>query len=113
PPDDRHERVGSAFTAVADDFYATYYNPAGLVQLHRSEFAATYARLYSGLTDGSSIGRNFLAYGHPTAKHGTFGVSYLSLSLADLYSESTFALHYAQALRERWNLGGSLKILRK
>jgi len=105
--------MGNAFTALADDVYSTYYNPAGLAQLHRSEFTAYYAKLYSGLTDGSSIGRNFIAYGHPTATHGTFGFSYLSLSLADLYSESTFAVHYAKAVGEKWNFGGSLKLLKK
>ena len=46
---------------------------------------------------------NFIAYGHPTATHGTFGFSYLSLSLADLYSESTMALHYALS---RWVTDG-------
>ena len=105
--------MGSAFTALADDVYSTYYNPAGLAQLHRSEFTAYYAKLYSGLTDGSSIGRDFVAYGHPTEKHGTFGFSYLSLSLADLYSETTFGFHYAYAYRERWNLGASIKYLKK
>ena len=113
PTGARQAGLGNAFTAIADDVYATYYNPAGLVQLRRSEFSAYYAKLYGGLTDGSSIGRSFIAYGHPTAKYGTFGFSYLDLSLAGLYSESTFALHYAAAVRERWNLGGSIKLLRK
>jgi hypothetical protein len=113
PTGARQAGLGNAFTAIADDVYSTYYNPAGLAQLHRSEFTAYYAKLYSGLTDGSSIDRSFIAYGHPTAKHGTFGFSYLDLSLAGLYSENTFALHYAKDLRERWNLGGSLKLLRK
>ena len=113
PTGARQAGLGSAFTAIADDVYSAYYNPSGLAQLHRSEFTAYYAKLYSGLTDGSSIGRSFVAYGHPTSKYGTFGFSYLSLSLADLYSESTFALHYANAIGERWNLGGSLKYLNK
>lgn len=105
--------MGNAFTAVADDVYSTYYNPAGLMQLHRSEFTAYYSKLYSGLSDNSSIGRSFVAYAHPTAQRGTFGISYLSLSLADLYSESTIAMSYAQAIKEKWNLGASLKFLRK
>ena len=113
PTGGRQAGLGNAFTAIADDVYSTYYNPAGLAQLHRSEFTAYYAKLYSGLTDGSSIGRSFIAYGHPTEKHGTFGFSYLSLSLADLYSESTFALHYALPIHERWNVGGSIKYLKK
>src|SRR5258708_24842055 len=105
--------MGNAFTALSDDVYSSYYNPAGLAQLHRSEFTAYYAKLYSGLTDGSSIARNFIGYGHPTAKRGTFGISYLSLDLAGLYSETTFGFHYAQAIKEKWNLGGSIKFLKK
>ena len=113
PTGARQAGLGNSFTAIADDVYSAYYNPAGLAQLHRSEFSAYYAKLYSGLTDGSSIGRDYIAYGHPTATHGTFGFSYLSLSLADLYSESTFGFHYAQAIREKWNVGGSIKVLKK
>ena len=113
PTGARPAGMGDAFTAVADDVHATYYNPAGLVQLHRSEFAADYSRLYSGLSDGSNISRSFIAYGHPTATHGTFGFSYLSLSLAGLYSESTIGVSYAHSLYDRWNLGGTLKFLRK
>src|SRR5476649_889536 len=77
PTGARQAGLGNAFTAIADDVYSAYYNPAGLMQLHRSEFTAYYAKLYSGLTDGSSIDRSYIAYGHPTAKHGTFGFSYL------------------------------------
>src|SRR5436309_12092753 len=73
PTGARAAGMGDAFAATADDVYATYYNPAGLVQLHRSEFTAYYSRLYSGLSDGSNISRSFIAYGHPTSTHGTFG----------------------------------------
>src|SRR5476649_2795641 len=107
PTGARQAGLRNAFTALSDDVYSTYYNPAGLAQLHRSEFTAYYAKLYSGLTDGSSIGRNFIANDHPTAKRGPYGISYLSQDLAGLYSESTFAFHYAQTIKEKWNLGGS------
>jgi len=113
PTGARAAGLGNAFTAIADDVYSTYYNPAGLAQLQRSEFAAVYAKLYAGLSDGSNIARSYVAYGHPTEKRGTFGFSYLSLSLAGLYSESAFGLHYATAVKEKWNLGGSVKFLRK
>jgi len=113
PTGARAAGLGNAFTAVSDDVYSTYYNPAGLAQLNRSEFTAHYAKLYAGLSDGSNIARSYVAYGHPTEKRGTFGISYLSLSLADLYSESTFGFHYATAVKEKWNLGGSIKFLRK
>ena len=113
PTGARQAGLGDAFTAVADDIYSAYYNPAGLAQLNRSEFTAYYSKLYAGLSDGSNIGRSYVAYGQPTQKHGTFALSYLSLSLADLYSESTIGLHYAIPIKEKWNVGGSLKFLRK
>ena len=37
--------LGDAFTALADDAYATHYNPAGLAQLERPQFAAAYSKL--------------------------------------------------------------------
>ena len=111
PTGARAAGMGNSFTAIADDAYSTYYNPAGLVQIHRPEFTAYYAKLYSGLSDGSSIGRSFVAYAQPTENRGTFALSYLSLSLAGLYSESTYALSYAHSLGERWNLGGTMKFL--
>jgi long-chain fatty acid transport protein len=38
--------MGSAYTAVADDLFAVYYNPAGLTQLDKHEVVAGY--LWSG-----------------------------------------------------------------
>ena len=113
PTGARAAGMGDAFTAVADDVYSAYYNPAGLAQLHRSEFTAYYSRLYAGLTDNSNISRSFLAYAHPTDRHGTLAFSYLSLSLTDLYSESTFGASYAYGIGEKWNLGGTMKFLKK
>jgi hypothetical protein len=113
PTGGRQAGLGNAFVALADDVYSAYYNPAGLVQVKRSEFTAFYSRLYAGLSDNSSISRSYVGYAHPLRKYGTLGFSFLSLDLSGLYSESTMALHYAHAVREKWNLGGSLKFLRK
>ncbi len=57
--------MGNAFTAVADDVYSIYYNPAGLATLERPEFATTYAQLYPGLTDNSSLQNSFFGYAQP------------------------------------------------
>ena len=113
PTGGRAAGLGNAFTALADDVYSAYYNPAGLVQVRRSEFTAYYARLYAGLSDNSTIGRSFLAYAHPLQKRGTIAMSFLNLDLSGLYSETTVGMHYAHSLGERWNLGGSLKFLKK
>ena len=105
--------MANAFVALADDVYSAYYNPAGLVQVNRSEFTAFYSRLYAGLTDNSTIARSFVGYAHPLRRYGTIGFSFLNLDLSGLYSETTMALHYAQAIKEKWNLGGSIKFLKK
>ena len=37
--------MGGAFTAVADDGFASYYNPAGLPYLTKRHFTSTYSFL--------------------------------------------------------------------
>src|SRR5262245_51211520 len=98
--------MANAFCALADDVYSAYYNPAGLVQIKRSEFTAFYSRLYAGLSDNSTIARSYVGYAHPLKKYGTVGFSFLSLDLSGLYTETTMALSYAQAIKEKWNVGG-------
>ena len=59
--------MGGAFTAVANDVYATYWNPAGLVQLQSFQIGSMYTimtldRKYSFLSFALPIG-NSLALG--------------------------------------------------
>ena len=108
--------MSDAFTAVADDVYSLYYNPAGLVQLTRPELGAYYAKLYGGLTDNSNLSRSFVGYAQPLGKEGQWGsagIDYLNFNLAGLYQEDTFGLGYAYAVQDRWNLGGTIKLLKK
>lgn len=65
--------MGGAYTALADDANALYWNPAGLSKLEKREFTASHAELFE------STRLDFLAYAHPTNK-GTFaaGLTYLS-----------------------------------
>lgn len=65
--------MGGAYTALADDASALYWNPGGLSQLEKREVAASHAELFE------STRLDFLAYAHPTPQ-GTFsaGATYLS-----------------------------------
>lgn len=65
--------MGGAYTALADDANALYWNPAGLSKLEKREFTASHAELFE------STRLDFLAYAHPTSQ-GTFaaGLTYLS-----------------------------------
>ena len=92
--------MGNAFTAVADDAYSISYNPAGLATLVRPEVSATYAKILSGLSDGSSLGQSNLAFAQPlrNGRMGTLGIGYQSFSLDSLYNERTVSLAYGHAL---------------
>lgn len=65
--------MGGAYTALADDANALYWNPAGLGVLKKREATASHAEL------NQSVRHDFLAYAHP-AGAGTFagGITYLS-----------------------------------
>lgn len=54
--------MGGAYTALADDVHAVYWNPAGLARLEKREAAASHAEL------GNSTRHDFLAYAHPTSR---------------------------------------------
>ncbi len=65
--------MGGAYTALADDANAVYWNPAGLARMEKREASASHAQL------GASTRHDFLTYAHP-APQGTFAgaITYLS-----------------------------------
>jgi hypothetical protein len=66
--------MGGAFTGLADDEAALYYNPAGLVSLESKRFIAEYHNYFAGLQSG------FAGYVHPLSEDRAYGiqVSYLN-----------------------------------
>ena len=66
--------MGSAFTGLADDEAALYYNPAGLVSFVEQRFIAEYHNYFAGLQSG------FAGYVHPLGENRAYGlqVSYLN-----------------------------------
>jgi outer membrane protein OmpA-like peptidoglycan-associated protein len=96
--------VDGAVTAMADDVFALYYNPAGTAFFDHAEAGAYYGQLYGGLSDNSSLGRGFLGYVQPF--HGqAAGFSYSDFTLGGLYQEQTINLSYAFKLGDRLALG--------
>lgn len=81
PMGSRAMGMGSAFTAVASDVSALYYNPAGLSRLNANEAAFTFM---SGLTDNQL---QHLAYGGPLPFTGITGNGYASLGASALFSQ--------------------------
>ncbi|MFH1619236.1 MAG: PorV/PorQ family protein, partial [bacterium] len=79
----RQTALGSAFTAVADDVNAVYYNPGGLAQLDRAEVTFVHNRYFE------DISQQWLAGAFPS-KAGVFGLglNYLSISEFDAYDNN-------------------------
>jgi len=104
--------MGGAFVAVADDYSACYYNPAGLVNLSSRELGSMYTDLYGlGL-----LTHSYLSFIEPNTGLGSGAVSWSHLS-ADLEPEEwiydLWAYSYAQRFFLKSSWGINLKYLRQ
>ena len=70
--------MGGSFAAIADDSTATYWNPAGLGRLRRSE--VTF--MHSSLGDLDSY--DFVNYIHPIGENASLGLSWLRVGIDDI-----------------------------
>ena len=91
-PAARPTSLGGAFSAIADDPSATYYNPSGLGFL-KERFNATlmHCNWLPGLTEGLDISMyyDFLALTYKTQDIGTFGFNtiYLNTGETEVWNE--------------------------
>ena len=111
--------MGGAFTAIADDPTATYWNPAGLAQLRNPQVGAMYSIM--------SLNRshNFTSFVQPTGSTGTFGLGWINFGVDKIDgrdsdgnptgnfgdSQTAFILSYGRTLSTNLSAGGSLKFL--
>lgn len=110
--------MGDAFTGVADDVSALYYNPAGLSNVERVKALASHSLFYTGLSDGSNLGLSAAAAAVPVSggRNGTLGLAYQQFSLSGVYYENTGQVSWGyrfekQSKYEKFSVGGSLKYL--
>ena len=113
--------MGRAHVAVADDAGATYWNPAGLAQLHRKDLVT----LYSSLEEDTGFG--FMGYAQPTIDWGTFGLGILNLRSTDFEKRDfngvqvgTFdqndvgiLVSHGFKYRNKLSLGSTIKVVRQ
>jgi hypothetical protein len=96
--------MGGAYTGLADDANAPFFNPAGLTQLVKRELTAMYSMLYVGLepilytAETDRLGYNLVSFVQPLRQNtDAMAVSWLSFN-STFYDENTFTLSYARCL---------------
>ncbi len=115
----RYQGMGEAGVATANDVYAMYWNPAGLVEVENWSVSFTNV---SWLAD---VDLNYVGVAHYFEDVGTFGFSATILGMDDqeittfeeqtgtgeFYSASSYAmgLSYARQLTAKFAFGGSIK----
>ncbi|MCI0559433.1 MAG: PorV/PorQ family protein [Nitrososphaera sp.] len=117
--------MGGAFSAVANDASALYWNPAGIASFTRYQGGVTHTSLYENL----GIQLNYLALVLPAGDVGNFGLSATVLDYGEmevtteLYPEGigekftaasyAFGFSYANQITDNFSAGGTIKYIRE
>jgi len=115
--------MGGAFTAVANDATAVYWNPAGIARLVANEVILTHTKWLAG------INFDFVAGIFPMGEYGVLGISGTSLSMGEMevrtiaHPEGTgerfgvnslaLELSYARNLTDRFSIGFNGKYIQE
>jgi hypothetical protein len=71
--------MGGAFSSIADDGSAFYWNPAGLPQIAKREATLQHTWLFGGLAT-----HDFISFVHPLPNRAGVGVSWIRFSVDDI-----------------------------
>jgi tetratricopeptide (TPR) repeat protein len=110
--------MGGAFTAIADDATAIYYNPSGIARLERTELSGMHVSLWEG------VNYDCLNLAIPTLDYGYFGFGVMRVGVDDIvrrdvynvkrgefgYHQEQYFLTYAIQLTEALSFGASAKV---
>ncbi|MBI2952189.1 PorV/PorQ family protein [bacterium] len=118
----RPAAMGDAFTAVADDINAMFWNPAGLVYIPNREIVFSYNRwvvdskFYSGAfaisTDRGTFGISFVQFTPQTIEETTpFAPAGTGRKLAA--GDMAIGFAYAKKLTDRFSLGGHFRYIQE
>lgn len=117
----RTKSMASAFVAIADDYYTSLINPAGLAALDKTGVAFAYSMPFVGFDDQFKLNNYFASLVYPVRQHqfGTLNFYFSSFSVSTLYSETTFSFDYGLSLNTflkslplKINAGAGLKLFR-
>jgi tetratricopeptide (TPR) repeat protein len=99
--------MGSAFTAVADDATAVFWNPAGLPQIGHQEISGTHANLYD-----AEIKDNFVVFALPISERVAVAADWYHSGFEDAelrFGENRFDLSAAWRPRRHFSFGLTAK----
>ncbi|MCS7227902.1 MAG: hypothetical protein NZ839_02935 [Endomicrobia bacterium] len=108
--------LNNCATAVGDDIFTSYFNPAGLENIKSIEIGMDYNKLHLGLTDGSNISSGLVLISKRFSGIGGFLFGYRQVGLVGYYTERKFSLGFGRkitVLATEINLGGKLNIFSK
>lgn len=119
----RANSMGGAFSAVANDVSALYWNPAGIANINETQTLFSYTKMFA------DININYFGLVIPAGEYGTFGASVTALNVGDMevttefLPEGTgekfsagsysFAFTYAKYITEDFAVGANVKYIRE
>jgi len=104
----RARAMGNTFTGIADDVYASYFNPGGLIQMENLQVTALHTKLFNM----GELKMDYIAAAQPLPRlAATLGVSWLRLGTSTLYSEQTFCLSIGRRVYRGMGFGINIKSL--
>ncbi|MCS7150810.1 MAG: hypothetical protein NZ928_00265 [Endomicrobia bacterium] len=103
PPGARIAGLNNCATAVGDDIFTSYFNPAGLENTSNIELGMDYNRLHIGLTDGSNISSNLVLISKKFDNLGGIKIGgvlfgYKQLDLQNYYAERKYTIGYGRTI---------------
>lgn len=119
----RANAMGAAYSSVADDASAMYWNPAGIARISEYQTAFTYTKMFT------DINVNYFGAVIPAGDLGVFGIGITALNIGDMevtteyYPEGTgeifnagsyaFGLSYAKFITSDFAVGVTIKYIRE
>jgi len=83
----RAQALGGAFSALSNDVYATFYNPAGLAQIQSAQVGFTHTRQFI-----SSINYDYIGFAKPFGTNKAIGFSLIRLGVDDIKDSRAAAI---------------------
>ncbi|NOX36625.1 MAG: PorV/PorQ family protein [Calditrichaeota bacterium] len=94
----RAQALGGSFVALANDVTASYYNPAGLVNLQATQFSFMHAWQFVNF-----VNFDYLAVAHPIGYHRVLGISVSRLAVDDIPDTRAALIQQGDDWRLDWS----------